>query len=63
MRSHWTALGTSIPVWFPLPAPRAGWAGPFSPPLCIPKVSVSFRLPAHTDVETWKIFMQPKVVS
>lgn len=60
MRSHWTALGTSVPAWSPLPAPRAGWAGPLSPPLRIPSVSVSFRLQTHTDVETWKIFMQLK---
>lgn len=29
-------------------------------PLCFPGVSVSFRLPTHADVETWKIFRQPK---
>lgn len=47
------------------PHPGAGQAAP--PPLWIfpsllpvPGVSVSFHLSAHTDVETGKIFMQPK---
>jgi len=51
------------PARTPPPQGRPGRPPParLSLPLRIPSVSVSFCLPTHADVETWKIFTQPKV--